>query len=142
MKKILLVAVGIALLNACTRPAVLIEDAWIRTPLPGMNMTAAYFVIRNPTDSTVTVVGASSDAYDDVTIHESRVVNGVSEMIRMRSLSVAAGDTVRFKPGGLHIMMSEPVRQLAAGEQARLMIELSDGNKLSTTAMVSDQAPQ
>ncbi|MDH3767149.1 MAG: copper chaperone PCu(A)C, partial [Gammaproteobacteria bacterium] len=89
---LIIALVSTGLLASCTKPAVTIDNAWIRTPPPGMSMTAAYLTLHNKTAETITLVGATSEAFEQVTIHESRVVDGISEMIRLRSLSIAAGE--------------------------------------------------
>ena len=126
---------------ACAKSEITIDNAWIRTPPPNMNMTAAYLVLHNNTADTITLIGANSDAYADVTVHESRVVDGVSEMIRMRSLSLSAGERLVFRPGGLHLMMTKPTRSLVQGDETTITLQFADRKLVPTQAIVSDSMP-
>lgn len=38
-------------------------------------------------------------------IHESREEDGVMRMVHLDAVEIPAGDTVEFRPGGLHVMV-------------------------------------
>ncbi|MBT8132608.1 MAG: copper chaperone PCu(A)C [Gammaproteobacteria bacterium] len=140
MKKLILVMLMAVISTACTRPAVSVNNAWIRLPPPNMGMTAGYVQIHNQTHETITIVGASSDAFADVSLHESRVVDGMSEMVRLRSVAVAPGDKLLLAPGGLHLMLSQPLREFERGDSLNITLQLANNENLSFAAIVGDQA--
>ena len=69
-------------------------------------------------------------------IHESMLVNGQSQMRAHEPLRIGAGETVRFVPGGLHIMLHMLRRPLAAGDEVPLVLLLEGGGSLAVTARV------
>ena len=68
-------------------------------------------------------------------IHESTLVNGQSTMRAHEPLRIAPGETVRFAPGGLHIMLTLK-RPLAPGDEVPLVLQLEGGASLEVTARV------
>ena len=69
-------------------------------------------------------------------IHETTIVNGQSTMRPHEPLRIAPGETVRFAPGGLHIMLHALKRPLAAGDEVPLVLLLEDGGSLTVQARV------
>ena len=69
-------------------------------------------------------------------IHESRIVEGRSTMRPRATVPVAPGKTVRFAPGGLHIMLTGLKRKLTPGEDVPLLLELQGGASLAVSAHV------
>ena len=59
----------------------------------------------------VTIVGASSPAFGEVSLHETRIVDGVSRMRALPELRIAPGDSAVLKPGGMHLMLMQPQRR-------------------------------
>ena len=68
--------------------------------------------------------------------HETTLVNGRSTMRVHEPLRVAAGETVRFAPEGLHIMLHMLKRPLAAGDEVPLVLLLEGGGSLTVMARV------
>ena len=56
-------------------------------------------------------------------------------------LALAPGATLRFEPGGLHLMLMRPLRPLAAGDVARLRLVLADGRRVYAEFPVRREAP-
>jgi copper(I)-binding protein len=82
-----------------------ILDARIRALAPGQDKTAAYFDVHNAGAADVTLVGAETAVARAVEIHQ---IIRDGDMVRMRRQSevvIPAGETVRFAPGGLHLML-------------------------------------
>jgi copper(I)-binding protein len=51
-------------------------------------------------------------------------------------LRIGAGETVRFTPGGLHIMLHRLKRPLAPGDEVPLVLLLEGGGSLTVRARV------
>ena len=51
-------------------------------------------------------------------------------------LVIAAGATVKFEPGGLHVMLHDLKQPLTAGQKVPLVIALAGGGTLQVTATV------
>jgi copper(I)-binding protein len=111
------------------------QDAWVRAA-PGVDVAAAYLTLHNAGTQPVVVSGVSSPAAGTVMIHETTLVNGRSTMRVHEPLRVAAGETVRFAPEGLHIMLHMLKRPLATGDEVPLVLLLEGGGSLTVMARV------
>ncbi len=82
-----------------------VDKPRIRELIPGQNKTVAYFDITNEGKLKVSLVGAVSDSVGVIEIH-TILHNG--DMVRMQQLPevvLPPGKTVRFRSGGLHLML-------------------------------------
>jgi copper(I)-binding protein len=109
--------------------AVSASNPWLRW-LPGGLPAAAYVTLRNDGDRTATLVGVSSIDYGSAMFHESRNQNGVEKMLTLDHIAIAPRAEVRFAPQGLHIMLMQPNRLIAPGEQLLLRLQFADGTSL------------
>ncbi len=121
--------------GAAQAPALSAQDAWIRAT-PGVDVAAVYMTLHNGGTQPLVVTGVRSAAAAAAMIHESTVVNGQSTMRPRDVLTIGAGETVRFAPGGLHIMLHGLKRPLAAGDEVPLLLLLQSGGSVPVTARV------
>lgn len=133
-----LVAPVLLLLSGCSGD-LSIEDAWIRALPPGAGMTAGYLVLSNTASTPVTLTGASSDAFNDVSLHETRVAGGISRMRHIEAFVVPANSTVEFAPGGRHLMLMGPSRSLAEGDKVQITLHFADRIDLTLAAEVRSE---
>lgn len=118
------------------------RQAWIRLPpSPAMPMMAGFLRIDNACAKAVEVTGADSLAFAEVSLHESRQVDGVNKMRELETLPVAAGKSVEFKPGGLHLMLYKPYAPVKEGDKPVITLRLKDGRSLPVTFEVRKAAP-
>ena len=94
-------------------------------------MLAGFGRIRNACDAPVTIVGASSPSFGDVSVHETSIVEGVSRMRAVPALRIDAGDDATLKPGGLHLMLMQPRGVLTPGDSVQVEFQLENGGVLS-----------
>ena len=107
--------------------SVRVVDGWVRQPPVSMPMLAGFGRIENPCREARVVVGVRSDAFADVSLHETRIVDGVSRMRPVPRLTVPAGGSVELQPGGLHLMLVQPRGALEAGDSIEVVLELEGG---------------
>jgi copper(I)-binding protein len=124
-----------ALTSAAPSSELSAQDAWVRAT-PGVDLAAAYLTLHNGGTQPVVVAGVSSPAAGAAMIHETTLANGQSKMRAHESLRIAAGETVRLAPGGLHIMLHMLKHPLAAGDEVPLVLLLEGGGRLTVTARV------
>ncbi len=108
MNRAKLLAAGIVvLLAACSRDAapLVAEDLVINAPRPAMRMSAGYLTLTNNSDTAITITKVTSPEFAAVEMHESILEDGISRMVELGELTIAAGATVRFEPGGKHLML-------------------------------------
>jgi copper(I)-binding protein len=116
-------------------PPLVAQNAWVRAT-PGADVAAAYLTLRNVSPNAVTVTGVESPIAGHAMIHETTVQGGLSRMRPHEQLVVAPGMTVKFEPGGLHVMLHDLKQPLTVGQTVPLVITLAGGGTLKVTATV------
>jgi periplasmic copper chaperone A len=71
--------------------------------------------ITNRGDGPDTLVAAETDAALGVEFHLTEIADGRAEMSELDDIDVPAGETVRFRPGALHLMLALPDETVAVG---------------------------
>lgn len=129
-------------LPACAREcAPQVRDGWIRLTPVKMPMMAGFGRIENRCPKPVTIVGASSPAFADVSLHETRVVGGISRMRALPELRIAPDAAAVLKPGGMHMMLMEPRAPLKEGSRVVVEFALKGGGVLRGELEVRKPAP-
>ena len=118
-----------------------VTHAWIRSAPPGAMMRAGYAVLRNSGDADVTIVGADSEAFGSVSLHESVEQDGVERMRPLGRLRIAPGASVTLAPRGKHLMLMQPKRALKSGDSATVRIAIDAGTAVPIDFVVRDEAP-
>ncbi|MHB8912595.1 MAG: copper chaperone PCu(A)C [Lysobacter sp.] len=126
-----LIAIASLALPACARDcAPQVRNGWVRLPPVAMPMMAGFGRIENRCARPVTIVGVSSPAFGDVSLHETRIVAGVSRMRALPELRIAPDGAATLKPGGMHLMLMQPRAPLKAGSRVVVEFALQDGETL------------
>lgn len=107
-----------------------LQDGWIRLTPVKMPMMAGFGRIENRCPAPVTIVGVSSPAFGDASLHETRIVDGVSRMRELPELRIAPDAAAELKPGGMHLMLMEPHAPLKEGSRVVVEFALKDGGVL------------
>jgi copper(I)-binding protein len=63
-----------------------------------------------------TLVAVTSDAYAEVSIHQSMETHGMAEMRPVTSIALDPNVPVRFAEGGYHLMLMQPRRPITVGD--------------------------
>jgi periplasmic copper chaperone A len=111
------------------------QDAWIRA-IPGSDVAAAYLTLHNGGTRPISIVGVRSPRAHEAMIHETSLVNGQSRMRPHERVALAAGETLRLTPGGLHIMLHGLTPPLSPGEEVPIELLLEGGGSVAVTARV------
>lgn len=132
--------IAIAGCNRDSRPAATtfeMNDAWVRAAPDSGSTTAAYIRFVNGTRDTVVVSHFSTDDARRVELHESSIdAVGAAHMAMRESLVIAPAHAVVMRPGGYHLMLIGTTRGLPAGKLIRIVMYLSNGAIVSTSARV------
>ena len=107
-----------------------------------MPMSAGFARIENPCKAPVTITAAASSGYAHVSVHETRIVDGISRMRAVPMLTVPARGVVQFKPGGLHLMLMQPSTPLKVGDRVQVSLRLKDGRVVTGTFQMRDAPPR
>ncbi|NRA64672.1 MAG: copper chaperone PCu(A)C [Pseudobacteriovorax sp.] len=106
-------------------------DFYVRETPPTIKTTAAYGKLLNRSKSSLIISEISSPQAKTIEIHSTKVdEKGMVEMDEVTSLRIPPGKSVRFEPGGLHIMVMGLKNPLKAGEQLEVDITFSKGKPL------------
>ena len=117
--------------NATAIPAAAasISDGWFRA-LPASVPSGGYFTLRNTGTTKLTLTDVQSPACGMLMMHKSS--NG--GMAHVMSLDIAAGETLRFSPGGYHLMCMDS--RLKPGTAAPVTLRFADGSTATATFAV------
>lgn len=125
------------LAHAATRPAIKVENAWVRAAPVGATAGAAYVTLTNTGAVADRLIGGASTQAARVEVHEMSMDGGV---MRMRpvdgGLAIPAGGTVALKPGGYHIMLIGLKGPLSAGGKLALTLKFEKAGALRLTLPV------
>lgn len=132
---IFLVALSL-LSTAMAAAAVDVETPWVREAPPASTVLAAYMVVRNNGDTQYTITRIDSPDFRDARIHRTVVDDGVAKMLPVEQLPVPVHGSVTLEPGGLHLMLFDPLRTLHEGDSVTLVIHVSTGDSVTVQAPV------
>ncbi len=103
-----------------------VKDAWIRW-LPANVPGGGYMTLINTGPAPRVLIGASSPDYGEVSIHQTRIREGLTEMARMESVELKPLIPVRFAEGGYHLMLMQPKRSLRPGDRVPITLHFAQG---------------
>ena len=116
-----------------------ISNIWARAT-PNLAQTAAVYIERlhNLGLQTDHLVNISSAIAKKNLIHKTIVENGIAKMLHLKELKIHAGQTLRFKPGGLHIMMLGIQKPLKGGTTFPLTLNFKEAGNIEVIVEVRD----
>ena len=124
-KRIEWIVAAVALATPASAAQVQISDAWFRA-LPAPSPSGGYFTLKNTGTAAVTLTGASSPACGMLMMHQSVNMGGMSSMEDVANVPVAAGGTVKFAPGGYHLMCMDPTPAMKPGAVVSVTLKFAD----------------
>jgi copper(I)-binding protein len=139
-------AAGIALvllvLMAQVRAAdLVVQNAWIRA-LPSSVPSGGYFTLHNGGTKLVVLTGAESPGCGMLMLHKSEDKGGMSAMMDVSELPIPAGETLKFAPGGYHLMCMDARPVIKPGATVPVTLNFKDGGKLTVPFAVRNASGQ
>ncbi|MCH8536243.1 MAG: copper chaperone PCu(A)C [Alkalimonas sp.] len=113
------------------------EDVMVRVPMPGRTVTAGYLTLKNPTDQPQQLTAVASDAFERVELHTHTHVDGMMRMHEVDQIEIPAHGEVALQPGGLHLMLFNPLIELVADQSLDLTLHFADGHSMLVQAQLS-----
>lgn len=102
--------------------------------------SAVYLSIHNGTPKPDTIVGIQTEVANKAEIHESYTTEeGLSGMRPAPNLTIAPGDSLIFKPGGLHIMLMNVTRELSFNDSLEVILQFAQGGNKTIIVPVPQQ---
>jgi hypothetical protein len=93
--------------DSATPPDVAVTEGRIQVLLPS-RPAAGYFTLQNRGGSALTLTGASAPDCQSLMLHQSTTEGGMARMAMLDSVPVPPHGTLRFAPGGYHLMCMGP----------------------------------
>lgn len=116
-----------------------IMDPRVRVPPKGGNMTAAYLSIKNNSDKTIKLIGATSDIAPRLELHtHEKTPDGMMSMKQVENFEIPAKTTLELAPNGPHIMFFDSKTDLKAGDGVLLTLKFDNSPDLSIGAKLVD----
>ena len=108
-----------------------VENPWSRPTPPGTPMGVGYMNISNGGNTDITLVGAATPRAGHVSIHETRMHEGVMRMAPVKGgLTIPAGTTVELKPHSFHLMLEKLKKPLREGESIPLTLTFDGAEEM------------
>lgn len=101
-------------------PVAVVTDIFAHATKPGQPVGAVYMTLKPLTDTKL--IQAESDVSNITEIHSMAMENGVMKMKAISALPLPAGQVVKLKPGGYHIMLIDLKKPLVAGDTVNLKL--------------------
>jgi copper(I)-binding protein len=113
-------------------------DAWMRA-VPAGAVGAVYLEVHNPTDESRRLVEARFEEAVATEMHETVQEGDIMRMLPMEDgLTLAAGESASFEPGGKHIMVMDLHRDMEIGATETLTLIFDDATELEVPVEVRD----
>ncbi len=113
-----------------------IEDPWIRETPPGISPMAGYMKLTNNGSETIVLEAISSRDFKRIELHQTRIEGEMARMESKDDLTLAPDQTVKLEPGGYHLKLFNPARQLRAGDQVLLILTFKDKSSQTVEAEI------
>ena len=109
-----------------------VTNAWSRSTPPVAKVGVVYFTLNNDTGKSDRLLKLSTPVATQVEVHRTEVLDGIARMREVALLHVEAGQTLEFRPGGLHVMLMGLRKPLVTGTtyELDLLFEVAGPRKI------------
>lgn len=109
-----------------------VANAWSRSTPPVAKVGVVYFTLSNDTKKPDRLLKLSTPVAAKAEVHRTEVLDGIARMREVAVLHVDAGQTLEFKPGGMHVMLTGLRKPLARGTtyELELLFEVAGPRKV------------
>lgn len=134
------------LLTACADRSAPPSDIRIEapraTPTRGeVRVNAGYFLLRNAGAGPDRLLSAASPDARQVQLHTHVTAGGVARMVEVTGgIEIPAGGSVRFAPGGYHLMIFDPARPLSLGDRLPVVLTFQRAGEVQVVLPVEPPA--
>lgn len=132
-------ALAVLILATPAHAAPVVSNGWLRL-LPAGLPAAGYFDLLNGGDKAISLTGAASPACAMLMLHKSENVGGTMRMDDVAGIEVAPHATLKFAPGGYHLMCMTPGAGLTPGEHVAVTLQFADGTKVTSAFVLRNAA--
>ena len=119
-------------------PGITLRDARIQLPLVSGRPGAAYFTLSQANGAPRKIVGVAVEMAGRAEMHETKG----GTMAPVTEVEIGPGKTVKFAPGGNHVMLFDLDPKLRFSKGADLTVTFDGGDKASAPAPVTTMQEQ
>lgn len=105
------------------------ENAHIRLLPANVMVTSGYMHLHNTSAQNITIVAASSHLFAKIEIHTHVYQQDMAIMKKVDKVEIAAHSSLKFQPGGYHLMLFNPKAKLKADQVVELQL-IDDKNQV------------
>lgn len=103
-----------------------IGHLWSRVTPSAAPVAGAYLKVTNSGTKPDRLTGGSTPIADRIEIHQMTMDNGIARMRQLREgIEIAPGASVDLAPGGIHLMLIKPNKQLIEGNSFKATLEFA-----------------
>ncbi|ARO30310.1 GLE1 domain-containing protein [Rhizobium sp. NXC14] len=114
-----------------------ISGAFAKAMLPGQPVGGGFFTVKNNGKMDDRLLSISSPAAGEVQIHEMATKDNVMRMRQLKDgIAIAAGETVKLEPGGLHLMFQKVKTPFKQGDTVPVTLSFEKAGKVDLVLQV------
>lgn len=115
-----------------------VTSPWTRATPGGAKIAGGYLKVTNGGKTADRLVSVTSAGADRVEIHEMSMTDGVMKMRPLADgLTIKAGETVEFKPGGFHLMFMDIKQPLKQGDTLKATLKFEKAGTIDVSLNVN-----
>lgn len=115
---------------------IVVNDGRLVLPAVAGNPGAVYFDVVNDGEADAAVVAAEVQGAGSTMLHATVEEGGMASMKHMTEFPVAKGATLKFAPGGNHVMAMDLADTLKPGGTTEVTLTFASGDKASFPATI------
>lgn len=113
-----------------------IEQPWAAPTPAGVDVSAGYLIINNPTASDDRLLNATSERAERIEVHEMTMDGAVMQMRAVEGLPIPSGQTVTLAPGGMHLMFYGVSEPFSEGESIPVQLSFENAGQIDVSLPV------
>tara|TARA_A100001037_G_scaffold61461_1_gene53477 strand:+ start:26 stop:478 length:453 start_codon:yes stop_codon:yes gene_type:complete len=106
------------------------DNAWVRSAPPNSKVFSGYLRFKNVSANEITINKMKSNAFDQIEIHSSFIEDGISTMRKIDNLRISENSEMKLEPGGYHLMLMSPKKDIKEGNLVELIIYYEDEDRI------------
>lgn len=119
-----------------TAGTIVIDQAWARATVGTARPGGAYLTITNRGSTPDRLVSAESPNTARIELHRSMMDGGMMRMAPVGTIDIPAGGSVKFAPGGYHLMLMGLKTPMVAGKPVPLVLVFEKAGRITVAIKV------
>ena len=116
--------------------AISIENAYVRATPPTVTTSAFFAEIKNNSKEDRFIVSAHCQTAGKVELHDVIIDGDVMKMRQIKQIKIPAEQSIRLKPGSLHVMLFNLKKPLQENNTIKVTLTFANGERQTLTAPI------